>query len=378
MGPTVKLLRTQTDARLVTLARGGHEPAFEAIVERYRRPLLRAARRVLPASRAEDAVQQAFLAAWRALERGDEVRELRPWLYRIVEHTALNALRVRGYEDARLEEDVRAAGAPQDELERRDAARRALAGLAALPERQRRALVETAIEGRSQAEVAAAMGLTHGAFRQLVHRARHTLRTAATAVTPLPWLAGGPGGGGAALAAKAGVVAVVAGGAVTGGVVLEHEPSPPRAQAAEVRPERTPGAAPDAPARREDVPEATSERRAPAPAPRAATKRAPRRERAVSSPEPGRRRPAPAAAPAPVAAPEHEDDDEERPEHEEAEAEAEAAEDDREEPEPDEDSSGHGSEEVEEPSPDEAEGDSSGPGSGRDETEPADQPELDD
>src|SRR3712207_226659 len=96
--PSAVLLRTQSDARLVALAREGHERAFEAIVERYRRPLLRACRRVLPEARAEDALQQALMAAWHALGRGDEVRELRPWLFRIAHNTALNQLRVSGYD----------------------------------------------------------------------------------------------------------------------------------------------------------------------------------------------------------------------------------------------------------------------------------------
>ena len=81
--PSIVLLRTQSDARLVSLAREGHERAFEAIVERYRKELLRTCRRVLPEARAEDALQQALLAAWKAIERGDEIRELRPWLHRI-------------------------------------------------------------------------------------------------------------------------------------------------------------------------------------------------------------------------------------------------------------------------------------------------------
>ena len=50
--PSLTLLRTQTDERLAALARDGHERAFEAIVERHRKPLLRAARRVLPEGRA--------------------------------------------------------------------------------------------------------------------------------------------------------------------------------------------------------------------------------------------------------------------------------------------------------------------------------------
>src|SRR6478752_9343592 len=138
--PTTVLLRTQSDERLVALAQAGHERAFEAIVERYRRPLLRACRRVLPEARAEDAVQQALVAAWNGISRGDEVRDLRPWLYRIAHNTALNQLRVSGYDYAELREALRIGPAPQDEIERRSVVRQTLAGLAELPERQREAL----------------------------------------------------------------------------------------------------------------------------------------------------------------------------------------------------------------------------------------------
>src|ERR687897_192841 len=184
--PSSVLLRTQSDERLVLLARAGHERAFEAIVERYRTVLLRAARRYLPEARAEDALQQAYIAAWRALQRGDEVRDLRAWLYRIVHNTALNQLRSTGYDYAELEESLRGGSAPQEEMERRAVVRQTLTGLAALPERQREALLRIAIEGRSQEEVARELGVTEGAVRQLVHRARLTLRAAATALVPLP------------------------------------------------------------------------------------------------------------------------------------------------------------------------------------------------
>src|SRR5215218_9381563 len=131
--PSIVLLRTQSDARLVALAREGHERAFEAIVERYRRQLLRSCRRVLPEARAEDALQQALLAAWRALERGDEVRELRPWLHRIAHNTSLNLLRQSGYDYEQLQESLRIADAAEDELERRAAVRQTPHGLASLP-----------------------------------------------------------------------------------------------------------------------------------------------------------------------------------------------------------------------------------------------------
>src|SRR4029079_6886149 len=173
--PSSVLLRTQSDERLVSRARGGSERAFEPIVERYRGPLLRAARRYLPEARAEDALQQAYISAWSAMQRGDEVRDLRAWLYRIVHNTALNQLRVSGYDYAELEDSLRAADAPQEEMERRAIVRQTLTGLAALPERQREALLRVAVEGRSQEEVARELGVTEGAVRQLLPPARPTL-----------------------------------------------------------------------------------------------------------------------------------------------------------------------------------------------------------
>src|SRR3954462_2926994 len=200
ISPSTVLLRTQSDERLVVLARAGHERAFELIVERYRGPLLRASRRYLPEARAEDALQQALIAAWSALQRGDEGRDLRAWLYRIVHNTALNQLRVAGYDYAELDEALRGSEAPQEEMERRAVVRQTLTGLAALPDRQREALLQIAVEGRSQEEVARELGVSEGAVRQLVHRARLTLRAATTALIPMPlaeWAAAAGASGGA-------------------------------------------------------------------------------------------------------------------------------------------------------------------------------------
>ena len=244
LSPSIAILRTQSDERLVEFARAGSEPAFAAIVERYRRQILRTARRVLPEARAEDAAQQAFMAAWLALGRGDDVLNLRSWLLKIARNAALNALRAPGYDYAELQESLRESEAPQDELERRDVIRQTLTSLAALPDRQREALLRSAAEGSSHADIAREMGLTEGATRQLVLRARMTMRSAVTALTPWPlvsWLASRDGGGGdavqrlietaafgggagtAAVLAKAGVVAVVAGGAIAApGVMVQR------------------------------------------------------------------------------------------------------------------------------------------------------------
>jgi RNA polymerase sigma factor (sigma-70 family) len=248
---TVRLLATQSDARLVDLARHGHERAFEAFVQRYRRPLLGYCRRVLlPEARAEDALQQALLQAWVALQRGDEVRDARAWLYRIVHNTALNALRSSGYDYAELTEALSGTHAPHEDLDRRIAVREALAGLAALPEQQREALLRTAVEGASHADAAAEMGVSEGALRGLVYRARASLRTAVTALTPMPlasWAAGAAGHGGGAVAelaagggsaglagllAKGGVVVLTAGALTAGvGTVEQHR----RAQSHDTR-----------------------------------------------------------------------------------------------------------------------------------------------
>ncbi|MDA0185201.1 sigma-70 family RNA polymerase sigma factor [Solirubrobacter phytolaccae] len=257
------LLRTQSDERLVALARAGNERAFEAIVARYRPLLVRAARRYLSDTRAEDAVQQAFLAAWSALQRGDDVRDLRAWLYRIVHNTALNALRASGYEWAELPDSI--AGA-DSELDRRMDVREALTGLAALPERQREALLRIAVEGRPQTEVAAELGVSEGAVRQLVHRARLTLRAAATAITPLPLLSWGSGVGAGATAAKVGAAAVIATTAVAVPVVVRDEPRAPTARAASPTPTATPPAATRTPAptaTRTPIATATPRRREP-------------------------------------------------------------------------------------------------------------------
>ncbi|TML27857.1 MAG: sigma-70 family RNA polymerase sigma factor [Actinobacteria bacterium] len=233
------LLRTQSDARLSTLAAKGQERAFEAIVERYRKVLHRCCRRVLPEARAEDAVQQTFLNAWTALQAGTDVQDLRAWLYRIARNVALDSARKAGYDYDELTDSLRLAHGVDVDLERRAVIRETLTGVAALPANQREALLRTAVDGHSRAAIARDLDVSEGAVRQLVHRARTTLRAAATVVTPLPFaswaaamggapdapavtqriaeLAGGAGSaGGAGVLLKAGTAFVAAGALAVG------------------------------------------------------------------------------------------------------------------------------------------------------------------
>jgi RNA polymerase sigma factor (sigma-70 family) len=236
------VLSSQSDERLVDLVRAGYEPAFETIVERYRRPLTGYVRRILPAERAEDAVQQAFVNAYEAIRRDDSELHLRPWLYRIAHNTALNGLRDRSFAEQPLDEGVDRVERPDQAFERRQGLAQVIAAVQELPERQRDAIVLRELEGRSYEEISAALGVTGGAVRQLLNRARNTLRTAATAAMPMglitrmPWavpaepvgarvadLCGmGAAAGAGALATKVCATALVT-GAVVGGVAVSPD-----------------------------------------------------------------------------------------------------------------------------------------------------------
>ena len=189
------VLATQSDERLVDLVRAGHESAFESLVARYRAPLLRYAERFLPHDRAEDAVQQAFVRAYDAMLRDDAELNLRPWLYRIVHNTALNSLRDRALAHGELSEDIDGVEQPDQALERTQSLREVLGAVSTLPSRQRDALLLRELEGRSYDEIATSLGVSGGAVRQLLNRARNTLRAGMTSLVPigllsrLPWTA---------------------------------------------------------------------------------------------------------------------------------------------------------------------------------------------
>jgi RNA polymerase sigma factor (sigma-70 family) len=244
---SIRLLSAQSDQRLAGLAGEGHERAFEALVHRYRRQLLRYCRGMrLSDARAEDVLQQAFLQAWMAFARGTEVRDVRPWLYRIVHNAAINAMRGAADDHSELTEamQAKAALAGESELQRKMAVHEALTDMAALPQMQQQAIFLTAVDGQSHDEVASVLGISEGALRGLLYRARASLRSAAAALTPPPlleWAArgadtagptaeriaelssGGAAAGVTGLLLKGAVVAVTAGAVATGASVV-HGP----------------------------------------------------------------------------------------------------------------------------------------------------------
>jgi RNA polymerase sigma factor (sigma-70 family) len=232
-----RLLRLQSDERLVELARAGHEPAFDAIVHRYRPALLRYCTRILGPERAEDAVQQALASAHTAMTSGDDRHlNLRPWLYRIAHNTALNFLRGAKRDEVELSDtEFAAAHTPEDQVAERERLESVLAAIAALPRPQRDALLLRELEGRSHEEIGRALGVSSGAARATLFRARAAVRTACSALTPTPLLLRlvemGDSSSHVAAKAVAGVLAgcaIVGGGAATSGVLGgTHHPARP-------------------------------------------------------------------------------------------------------------------------------------------------------
>jgi RNA polymerase sigma factor (sigma-70 family) len=185
MEPTRRLspaaLAAAPDARLVALTRAGDERAFATIVDRYRGSLGRYCRRFLTPASADDALQQTFINAHAALTRADAALPLalKPWLYRVARNAALNIARDPQLELGPVPDDLHDREQPEDVVDRREAFDRMLGAVRALPASQRQVIVRHALEGDSHERIAADLGMSPGAIRQLAYRARGTLRAAA-------------------------------------------------------------------------------------------------------------------------------------------------------------------------------------------------------
>jgi len=175
-----------SDERLIELCRRGDEAAFETIVERYRAPLLRHCQGIA-AEDAQDAVQQAFIEAWSALRSGTEVRHLRAWLFTIARRAALQGLRRRGERSSELPESLAGRHSSAEQFEQAATTREIFAAITDLPGAEHDALVSMSFHGRSARATARDLGVSEGAARQLVFRARARVRAAARAfVPPIP------------------------------------------------------------------------------------------------------------------------------------------------------------------------------------------------
>jgi RNA polymerase sigma-70 factor (ECF subfamily) len=173
----------------VARARAGDHGAFRRIVEAQSRPLFAVCMRITrDAALAEDAVQEAFLKAWRHLADFDGRSALRTWLHRIAVNAALEQLRRRGRDGAvadigddttdflaAIEGDVpdphrHALG---DEVRRRTEEQ-----LARMSATERTAFVLRHHEGQSLEDIAGVLAINTNACKQAIFRAVRKLRIA--------------------------------------------------------------------------------------------------------------------------------------------------------------------------------------------------------
>jgi RNA polymerase sigma-70 factor (ECF subfamily) len=187
-----------SDEQLVDRVKAGDDEAFGVLVERYQSRVYRMALRVVRnPSDAEEVLQETFLSAFRHMEQFREEARFSTWIYRIGVNAALMHLRARKHGET-VTEEPEAAAEPRLEAPRFSPSGylaeqiRPWAADSALLERELEGVVRAAvaelpgiygsvfllrdIEELSTEEVAEILGITPGAVKTRLHRARIALR----------------------------------------------------------------------------------------------------------------------------------------------------------------------------------------------------------
>jgi RNA polymerase sigma-70 factor (ECF subfamily) len=174
------------DRRVMQAFCDGDESAFDVLFQRWSGRVLRFLERMIrePAV-AEELLQETFLRVHRARATWEPSARFSTWLFTIASNLALNELRRPFRRSVHESTDAEREGSPlelaADAPAVDDVAHaRRLGGdvegaLASLPERQRAALLLTAVEGLSYAAVAASLGTSPQSVKALVHRGRSRL-----------------------------------------------------------------------------------------------------------------------------------------------------------------------------------------------------------
>ena len=181
------------ETTLIAQLRAGDETAFEQVVRQYGGRLLAVARRIVGTEEdARDVVQDAFMNAFRSLDRFEGNAKLSTWLHRIAVNAALMKLRTRkrkpeqpidsllpGFQDdGHFEERFQSWEEPIDQaMERQENRELVRQKIDELPDSYRTVLVLRDIEGLDTEETANMLGLSVNATKIRLHRARQALRT---------------------------------------------------------------------------------------------------------------------------------------------------------------------------------------------------------
>ena len=180
------------EARLVSDALGGSQPAFEQIVRRYQRPVISVIVRMTgDRTQAEDLAQETFVKAFRSLKSFDSTRRLSSWLFRIAHNTTLDALRrlkpevveLEGLSEGDPRRDPAARAAP-DPLEQAALGAALNRSLLSLRPDYRAAIALRYDQQLPFDEIGQILGVPEVTARTYVHRARKEL---ARSLATLGW-----------------------------------------------------------------------------------------------------------------------------------------------------------------------------------------------
>lgn len=177
------------DADLVARVQKGDKRAYDLLVLKYQRKIMRMlARMVRDPAEIEDVAQEAFIKAYRALPQFRGESAFYTWLYRIAINTARNWQAARSRrptgENVIENEDGETFSAvdsltdintPESMLASRQIVETVNAAMNALPEELRTAIVLREIEGMSYEDIAQSMGCPIGTVRSRIFRAREAI-----------------------------------------------------------------------------------------------------------------------------------------------------------------------------------------------------------
>lgn len=177
------------EAELLTAAQRGDKRAFSRLVSLHQRRVFACAVSMLgDGGDADDAVQETFMRAWRAIGRFDGRSQLSTWLYRVCVNVCLNHIRRRKRHDASDISDPRVPEPtadptqgttdPRHALEARQLSSRLETALEGLSESLRTTVVLVLVHGMPQKEAANVLGCSEGTIAWRIHEARRRLRLA--------------------------------------------------------------------------------------------------------------------------------------------------------------------------------------------------------
>lgn len=172
---------------LVDLARAGDRNAFRQLVERHSHSVFRVAWRITgDEALAEDAVQEAFVNAWRRLDRFRGDARFGTWMHRITVNAALGLVRKRtrrreeNLEDSEMDAVMNTQSAkdpqPDQVMHQHDLGEATRVALAGLSDMERGAFVLRHFEEMSIREIGQAMDMNEGAVKQALFRAVRKMR----------------------------------------------------------------------------------------------------------------------------------------------------------------------------------------------------------